>query len=283
MTWRTAVGTIAVVLTSIVTAFWLINEPARMAEAEAGFDGRSIEAGAALFENNCTRCHGPQGEGIPGLAPGLNIHEVFDGTRLAEVGWTGTLHDFIYSTISGGRPLPSAGTTYPQRMPTWSQEFGGPLRIDQVRDLTNFVLNWEIAYEQGINPTVPEIVVIPVDPVGTDLTAPELPAGDAAAGEELTTTLGCVACHIQTDVGPAWLAEGDPNGEGIGTRAATRLEASDYTGKATTAEQYLRESIVLPDSFVVDDYPPSTMVMTYGQTLSKQDLANLIAYLIDLK
>ena len=193
------------------------------------------------------------------------------------------MSDFLYSTISGGGPLPSAGTTYPQRMPTWSQEFGGPLRIDQVRDLTNFVLNWEIAYEQGINPTVPEISTIPIESVGTDLITPELPSGDAAAGEELTTTLGCVACHIQTDVGPAWLAEADPNGMGIGTRAALRTEASEYTGNASTAEQYLRESIVLPDSFVVDDYPPSTMVMTYGDTLDKQDLANLIAYLMTLK
>ena len=283
MTWRTAVGTLAVVLTSIVTAFWLINEPARMAEAAEGFEGRSIEAGADIFENNCTRCHGPQGQGLPGLAPGLNIPEMFDGARLAEVGWAGSLHDFVYATIAGGRPVPSAGTTYPQRMPTWSQEFGGPLRIDQVRDLTNFVLNWGLAYEQGVNPTVPEVATIPVESVGTDLYTPELPSGDAAAGEELTTTLGCVACHIQTDVGPAWLAEGNPNGQGIGTRAATRIEASDYTGTATTAEQYLRESIVLPDAFVVDSYPPSTMVMTYGETLSKQDLANLIAHLMTLK
>ena len=268
MTWRTAVGTIAVVITSIVTAFWLINEPARMAEAKEGFEGRSIEAGAATFENNCT---------------GLNIPEIFDGTRLAEVGWAGSLHDFVYATISGGRPVPSAGTTYPQRMPTWSQEFGGPLRIDQVRDLTNFVLNWGLAYEQGVNPTVSEVATSPVDPVATDLNTPELPTGDAANGEELTTTLGCVACHIQTDVGPAWLADGDPNGEGVGTRAAARIRASDYTGTATTTEQYLRESIVLPDAFVVDGYPPSTMVMTYGETLGKQELANLIAYLLTLK
>ena len=283
MTWRTAIGTLAVVLTSIITAFWLINEPARMAEAEEGFEGRSIEAGAALFENNCTRCHGPQGQGLPGLAPGLNTQEMFDGTRVAEVGWAGTLHDFLYSTIAGGRPVPSAGTTYPQRMPTWSQEFGGPLRIDQVRDLTNFVLNWGEAYELGIAPTVQKVVTNPIDPVGTDLSTPVLPNGAAQAGEELTTTLGCVACHVQTDVGPAWLAEADPNGEGIGTRASARIEETNYTGTATNSEQYLRESIVLPDAFVVDGYPPSTMVMTYGETLSKQDLADLIAYLVTLK
>ena len=283
MAWRTAVGTIAVIITSIVTAFWLINEPARMAAAEEGFEGRSIEAGAAIYDNNCTRCHGPKGEGLPGLAPGLNIPEMFDGTRLAEVGWAGSLHDFIYSTTSGGRPLPSAGTSYPLRMPTWSREFGGPLRIDQVRDLTNFVLNWGQAFEPGAAPKAPEAAVAPVDSVGTDLTTPELPLGDTPAGEELATTLGCTACHILTDVGPTWLAEAEPNGEGIGARAAARIGASDYSGTAATAEQYLREAIVLPDAFVVEGYPPSTMVMNYGEQLDAQNVADLIAYMMTLR
>ena len=283
MAWRTAVGAIAVVITSIVTAFWLINEPARMAAAEEGFEGRSIEAGAYIYDNNCTRCHGPKGEGLPGLAPGLNIPEMFDGTRLAEVGWAGSLRDFIYSTTSGGRPLPSAGTTYPLRMPTWSREFGGPLRMDQVRDLTNFMLNWGQAYEPGAAPKAPEVAVVPVDSVGTDLTTPELPPGDTTAGEELATALGCTACHTLTDVGPTWLSEADPNGEGIGARAAARIGASDYSGTAATAEQYLRESIVLPDAFVVDGYPPSTMVMNYGEQLDAQNVGDLIAYMMTLR
>ena len=42
MTWRTVVGTVATFVTTIVLAFWLINEPARMKEAEEGFAGRSI-------------------------------------------------------------------------------------------------------------------------------------------------------------------------------------------------------------------------------------------------
>ena len=28
-------------------------------------------------------------------------------------------------------------------MPTWSSRYGGPLRDDQVQDVTAFVLNWE--------------------------------------------------------------------------------------------------------------------------------------------
>ena len=87
MTWRTVVGTLATFVTTIVVAFWLINEPARMKEAEDGFAGRSMEAGAAIYENNCTRCHGPAGGGLVGLAPAIYNPALFDGSRLAEVGW----------------------------------------------------------------------------------------------------------------------------------------------------------------------------------------------------
>lgn len=49
-----------------------INEPARMAVFTEQWHGRSVERGAALFLNNCTTCHGPDGKGLPGVAPALN-------------------------------------------------------------------------------------------------------------------------------------------------------------------------------------------------------------------
>ena len=287
MTWRTVVGTLATFVTTIVVAFWLINEPARMKEAEDGFAGRSMEAGAGIYENNCTRCHGPAGGGLVGLAPAINNPALFDGTRLAEVGWAGSLNDFVYATISGGRPLASSGTTWPQRMPTWSTEYGGPLRHDQVRDVTAFVLNWGRAYDEGItalqNPETATTSMEPIDAVGIDINTPELPSGNPDDGEALTVSLGCTACHIQTEVGPAWLAESHPDGTGIGTRASERIAAADYTGAATTAEQYLRESIVRTNDYVVEGYEPGIMVATYGETLTAQNLADIISYLMTLK
>jgi len=287
MTWRTVVGTVATFVTTIVLAFWLINEPARMKEAEEGFAGRSMEAGAAIYENNCTRCHGPAGEGLVGLAPAINSSALFDGTRLAEVGWAGSVYDFVYATISGGRPLASAGTTYPQRMPTWSKEYGGPLRHDQVRDVTAFVLNWERAYEEGVtalqSPQIPTTPMDPIDTVGIDINTPELPPGNPDNGETLTVSLGCTACHIQTEVGPAWLAENHSASKGIGTRADERILSADYTGAATASEQYLRESIVQTNDYVVEGYEPGIMVATYGETLTAQDLSDIISYLLTLK
>ena len=45
-------------------------------------------------------------------------------------------------TLHAGRPS-KVRTQWANIMPTWGNEFGGPLRDDQVQDVTNYVLNWQ--------------------------------------------------------------------------------------------------------------------------------------------
>jgi mono/diheme cytochrome c family protein len=277
MTTRVVAGTIFIVLTAILLAYVAVNEPVRMENFTAAYAARSVENGAALFENNCVTCHGDQGQGIPGVAPTLNHKALFDGTRMEEIGYSGTVEDFVRGTISSGRPIPSAGTSYTQRMPTWSQRFGGPMRDDQIDALVAFVMNWEATAPDTAAPATPTGPA-----VGTDINA-ELPAGDAASGEALTVSLGCVACHVTATVGPAWLADADPDGQGIGTRAEARYQAADYTGNATSAAQYLHESVVLPNDYLTPGFAAGLMPQTYGDTLSAQNLADIIAYLQTLE
>jgi cytochrome c oxidase subunit 2 len=90
--------------------------------------------------------------------------------------------------------------------------------------------------------------------------------GDPAAGAVLYQDIGCVACHALADVqvvGPSFL--------GLGTRAAERREGY-------TADEYLRESILHPCDFVVSGFT-CVMPQTYGDQLSPQDLADLVAFL----
>jgi mono/diheme cytochrome c family protein len=115
--------------------------------------------------------------------------------------------------------------------------------------------------------------------VGTDILQ-ELPAGDAANGEALATTKGCVGCHVSTNTGPAWAAGGGQ--PGIGDRAATRITEPEYQGQATTPEQYLLESIVNPSAYLVTGFQP-VMPANYGQTLTAQEVADLIAYMLTIK
>jgi cytochrome c oxidase subunit 2 len=104
-------------------------------------------------------------------------------------------------------------------------------------------------------------------PIGTDLETP-LPVGTADQGESLFSELGCAACHSLDGtvvVGPTLL--------GIAERAATRQDA-------VAADQYLREAVLLPCDFVVDGFT-CVMPQNYGERLDAQDLADLIAYLLE--
>jgi mono/diheme cytochrome c family protein len=164
------------------------------------------------------------------LGPALNRANLFNGDYLSAIGWTGTLDDFLGSTVSAGRPLPTEGSDFPQRMPTWSENFGGPLRIDQIENVVSFIMNWGDRAIADIEPTeVTDDLMM-----GTDIFI-ELPEGDPVAGQVLAEqTLGCTACHTLTPVGPSWeAADGLP---GIGGRGEIRIQQDDYTGNATSNE-----------------------------------------------
>ena len=103
------------------------------------------------------------------------------------------------------------------------------------------------------------------------------------------TALGTLRAPAST-IGPNWMASGDPNGQGIGTRAATRFTGSDYTGKAKTPEQYLFESIVSPDAYIVPGNAAyvgpdgkSIMPHTFATQMSAEMMANVLAYLETIK
>lgn len=101
---------------------------------------------------------------------------------------------------------------------------------------------------------------------------------DPKAGEELFaqtiigSQAGCGTCHsLQADV----IIVG-PSLNGIASRASTRVSGM-------TAEEYLRESILKPDAYLVEGFPSGTMPQVWGDELSEEQLENLIAYLLTLK
>ncbi len=90
---------------------------------------------------------------------------------------------------------------------------------------------------------------------------------------------GCSACHSLSEgvdlVGPS-LAH-------IASLAAQRLQDASYTGQATSVEAYLREAIVDPDAYLPPGYEPGAMYGRYGEELSAQEIADLVAFLASLK
>ncbi|MDH3943904.1 MAG: c-type cytochrome [Anaerolineae bacterium] len=114
-------------------------------------------------------------------------------------------------------------------------------------------------------------------PSGTDITV-ALPEGDAERGVKVVAQYGCLACHKVAPTGPLWAASEElPS---IGMRGDIRIQQKDYTGTATTAEQYLFESIVLPEMFVVEGFTEGLMPTVFGNTITLQQMADLIAYLL---
>jgi len=106
--------------------------------------------------------------------------------------------------------------------------------------------------------------------------------GDAERGKKLynSATLGpksaegCVTCHNYDE------SEGEsdkaPFTAGTGTRAETRVPG-------LSAEEYIIESIMTPNAYVVEDYKEGDMYQEWGKDLSKQQLADLVAYLLSEK
>ena len=253
------------------------KEESRMNEWSVQAEARSIEIGAELYETACSSCHGLQGRGVPGLCPPLNDKHFVTG-RMQEVGWSGTMEDYIISTISAGRlastrPDQYVGNGRPA-MPSWAEEYGGPLRPDEIQNLVDFIMNWEQeALARGDE-------VIEIIGVGTDITV-ALPEGESGRGELTAVSQGCAGCHISNAIGPVWAATSQI--PGLGDRAVQRFTEADYTGSATSAQQYLLESIVLSNAHIVAGYNANIMPQNYGDILTAEQVADLIAYMLTFK
>jgi mono/diheme cytochrome c family protein len=83
---------------------------------------------------------------------------------------------------------------------------------------------------------------------------------------------GCVTCHSReagvTLVGPSLATIGSEAGERVAD---------------LSAEEYLRQSILEPDAFVVSGFPSGTMPKVWGDVLSEEQIGQLLAYLVTLK
>lgn len=82
----------------------------------------------------------------------------------------------------------------------------------------------------------------------------------------------CSTCH-QTVTGQFSFSVG-PNLDGIGERAGTRVDG-------LTAEEYLHQSILEPERYLVSGYR-DIMYPDYSAHLSEQDIQDLIAFLLTL-
>lgn len=118
-------------------------------------------------------------------------------------------------------------------------------------------------------------------PMGSDPISAFVSLANPVRGEQLfyqvydNTNMGpyaCYTCHhvdsVERKIGPGLL--------GIGERGATRVAGE-------SAAQYLYNSIVHPNDYIVEEYPPNLMPQNYDALLTDQDIYDIIAYLFTLR
>lgn len=121
---------LALMLAILLTfQIYIFSEPARIQVVEAADRLAAQAAGRTLYLDNCTACHGENGEGKVG--PALNSLELLKTTS----------DDTLFNLTRTGVP----GTV----MPAWGQAFGGPFTDEQVRQAVAFIRAWE--------PTAPQL------------------------------------------------------------------------------------------------------------------------------
>lgn len=108
------------------------------------------------------------------------------------------------------------------------------------------------------------------DPAGAQTAFDTLPPGDAVRGEQISAAQHCAACHVDHPVGPGFPGE-PPLAEVAAARRA-----------GYSAEAYLYESIVKPGAYVVPGFADDAMPQDIASTLTPQDMADLLAYLMTM-
>ena len=237
----------------------LTNADQITAEVRAGKD--------VWHRNNCINCHTLLGEGAY-YAPDL--------TKITQARGTAYLTAFLqdpsrfYSEQQHRRLMPDPN-----------------LSDTEIAEVIAF-LDWVSRIDNQGWPPRPILVSGGTFP-GTEVTPP---TGTAPSDEPVVlgsqlfkqAPAACYACH---STAPGVNLAG-PTLAGIGLRADSVVTRSDYAGSAKDAAGYLRESIVSPSAHLVPGTIYSAggrsfMPDNYDETLTSEQIDQLVAYLITLR
>lgn len=110
----------------------------------------------------------------------------------------------------------------------------------------------------------------------------EAAVGDASNGEQLfqqqtigsANAPGCITCH---SLEPGVTLVGPPQHD-VGLRSEERAEELGIT-----QEEYLRQSIVEPNAYIVEGFAEGLMYQNYAEELPAPVIDDLVAYLMTLR
>ena len=129
----------------------------------------------------------------------------------------------------------------------------------------------ESDHQRGQSMAIESVPTIVLSPEMIPLTTGEEPITD------IFIRAGCPVCHTIPGIPGANGRVGPPLI--LGTTGTQRLSDSSYDGNTTTVHDYIVESVLDPERFIVPGYPNRTMPTWYGSKLSGLALEKIAAYL----
>lgn len=184
------IGIVAAVFIITGVLFYAFEEPSRLLSAQANQRQTDLDEAMTLYAENCSICHGLNGEGIGSNPP------------LDNPGLAGTDEETLFKVISRG--------LYGTSMPAWNKTDGGPLSDYQIGELVTLIQvgDWQETGDRVVNLGLAPKIPFAAEP------DPEVLASLADSPQGDVLTLGvtvyaqeCVACHgvdgLGTDLAPA--------------------------------------------------------------------------------
>lgn len=175
---ETLIGLGATLVIVVALGLYMLEEEDRINESQALVLGVQLDDAMTLYAENCSVCHGLNGEGI-GATPPLN------NSALQALAF-----DDIYKVISRGR--------FDTAMPAWNKEDGGPLSDYQIGELVALIQSgdWNATGERVVNLGLAPLIPFTTDPDPILLErVGSLPDGSTLQTAIRIFSANCVACH----------------------------------------------------------------------------------------
>lgn len=122
----------------------------------------------------------------------------------------------------------------------------------------------------------PTLAPTPTSVVEIDLDI-TLPDGDPERGRKVALKFSCITCHVNN---PDFIHfDSTENLPSIMERGQVRIADPAYEGFATTNLEYIIESILFPEIYIVSGEWEETMSPFLSDRMTEQDIADVIAWL----
>ncbi len=152
---------------------------------------------------------------------------------------------------------------------------------DSIAMTDTVILTDTLTDTTAMTATATPVITATVALTTTAVTTATNPTDLAARGMEIYRQQYCGICHQLTATGS--LGTFGPSHDGIATLAEQHLQDANYGGTATTATEYLHESLVDPKIYIVPGYEITSHHMPSYTFLPEADINALVAFLLQQK